>query len=81
MSTIYLLALAGVGLAILMATAEAVRSVSRKPQWSRSVFAKPSLQAVETIDRRQAQLPFVGKDRRKSAVSEAEAAAASRRAA
>lgn len=81
MSMIYLVALVGVGIALLMVTAEAVRSVSRRPQWSQPVFAKSSFHLVETVDRRQSQLPFVGTDRRSSASTEAESRPSLQRAA
>ncbi len=81
MSMIYLVALVGVGIALLLATVEAVLSVSRRPKWSQPVFAKSSFHLVETVDRRQSQLPFVGKDRRDSAATEAESEVPLKRAA
>jgi len=61
METIYLLSLGG--LAVILVCLEAVIAVSRRPTWSR---AKASLRLVDTIDRRQMQLPFVGVDRRQT---------------
>lgn len=81
MSMIYLVALVGVGIALLLVTVEAVRSVSRRPEWSRPVFAKSTFRLVETVDRRQSQLPFVGTDRRGPATPEAEPEAALKKAA
>ena len=60
-STLYLIALGAVGLALLGALVEAVTSVSRKPQWA-SVHA--GLRLVHSNDRRRRDLPFVGADRR-----------------
>ncbi len=68
MSVIYLLALVAVGLAIAALTLESVLSVSRKPRWAHPI-AGPSLRVVATADRRQHDLPFVGPDRRQSAVA------------
>jgi hypothetical protein len=63
LSFIYLVALWGVGIAIVAVMLDAVISVSRAPSWK--TMARPrTLQLVETEDRRTQQLPFVGKDRR-----------------
>ena len=66
MSILYLLALVGVGIALIAALVEAVLSVSRKPDWS----ASPThLHLVSTVDRRAQQLRFVGADRRSAATA------------
>ena len=80
MSILYLIALAGVALALMAMLYEAVASVGRKPHWMRpaaaglagtaedpaSPQAATGLQLVETADRRAMELPFVGQDRRQS---------------
>jgi len=65
LSVIYLIALVVVGLAIVALTLDTVLSVSRKPRWGESL-ARPMLYAVPTVDRREADLPFVGADRRQA---------------
>jgi hypothetical protein len=65
LSQIYLVALIVVALALLAGLAEAIWSVSRKPTWGE---AAPELTLVETVERRQQNLPFVGRDRRRAAV-------------
>jgi hypothetical protein len=95
MSILYLIALAGVALALMAMLYEAVASVGRKPHWMRpatagltgagddpaeSLQAAPALQLVEAADRRAMELPFVGQDRRQSSRA-AERAASARRAA
>lgn len=95
MSILYLIALAGVALALLALSYEAVVSVSRKPHWMRPAAASavtagkephapseatPPLQLVESADRRTMELPFVGQDRRAVAQT-ARAETAPRRAA
>jgi hypothetical protein len=61
LSTLYLLALCGVGLALLAVAVEAIVSVTRKRPWP---TAPSRLVLVETLDRRRQALPFVGEDRR-----------------
>lgn len=61
METIHFLSLGGLAVILTLVCLDAVISVSRRPTWSR---VKVSLQLVDTIDRRQMQLPFVGVDRR-----------------
>lgn len=61
MSIVYLVALTAVYVVFLGVLYEAVVSVSRKPVWTSSA---PKLGLVETVDRREYQLPFVGQDRR-----------------
>ncbi len=61
MSIVYLVALTAVYVVFLGVLYEAVISVSRKPVWSTSA---PRMSLVETVDRREQQLPFVGQDRR-----------------
>ena len=62
MSIVYLIALTAVFGMILAAMAEAVAAVARKPVWQAARV--PSLQLVETVDRRTQSLPFVGAERR-----------------
>lgn len=64
MSIVYLIALTAVFAMILAAMAEAVAAVSRKPMWQAARM--PSLQLVETTDRRTQNLPFVGTERRQA---------------
>lgn len=61
MSALYLMALIGVGVAILSAAWEAVSSVARPSRWESPMRA---LVLVRTVDRREQSLPFVGSDRR-----------------
>lgn len=63
MSIVYLVALSAVCVIFFGVLYEAVVSVSRKPVWASSM---PKLSLVETVDRREQQLPFVGEDRRQS---------------
>ncbi|MEQ1805645.1 MAG: hypothetical protein ABL900_09730 [Burkholderiaceae bacterium] len=62
MSTLYLIALAAVCVAILGALIEAVLSVSGSKAWP---ARRPILTLATTIDRRGQNLPFVGEDRRR----------------
>lgn len=64
MSWIYGLLLLGVGVAVLAAAIEAMLVVTRRPRWPTGSTSRP-LTLVETSDRRQETLPFVGADRRK----------------
>jgi len=66
MSTIYVIALACVALVVLAAMLDAVIAVSRKSTWGSS---RPRLLVVSTSERRQSDLPFVGRDRRRAATS------------
>lgn len=68
MSTLYLLAMSSVGIAILFAVMESVLSVSRRPNWQSARFA-PALAVVNTGDRRTMQLPYVGQERREAIAS------------
>lgn len=61
----YLMALIAMAVALLAWIGEAVWSVSRKPAWDKPVR---DLTLVTTVDRRQQNLPFVGRDRRRAAV-------------
>jgi hypothetical protein len=63
LSFIYLVALWGVGIAIVAIMIDAVISVSRPPSW-KTMTGPRTLQLVETEDRRTQQIPFVGVDRR-----------------
>jgi hypothetical protein len=72
LSTIYLIALTGVSLALLGALAESVWSLTRNPVWSEP---RQFLRAVTTMDRRQHPLPYVGVERRRAA-AQAQAKAA-----
>jgi len=61
MSMLYLLTLAGVAVAMIALTWDAVRSVSRAPDWGRL----PVRHAMPLDDdRRRQSLPFVGQERR-----------------
>ncbi|MCG3188239.1 MAG: hypothetical protein LKCHEGNO_00166 [Burkholderiaceae bacterium] len=64
MSALYLMALAGVAVAIVGLAWDAVTSVARRPPWESSLRA---LTLVRTADRREHALPFVGGERRASA--------------
>lgn len=61
-----MLALVGVGLAIVALTLDSIVSVSRKPRWSEGI-ARPMLRVVPVVERREQALPFVGADRRQPA--------------
>lgn len=61
MSNLYLLALSGVGLVLLALVADAVISVSRKPNWT---VQHHHLTLVDTAERRTNSLSMVGRDRR-----------------
>jgi hypothetical protein len=65
MTLIYSLLMIAVGLAVLAVGIDAIVSVTRRPCWHTSP-TRPMLSAIETVDRRQAQLPYVGVDRRKA---------------
>lgn len=67
MSSLYLAMLCGVAIALLWAIADAVLSVSRKPDWS---IPKRPLALVETVERRSQSLPFVGGERRQDRAAE-----------
>jgi len=67
MSLLYVLLLALVSVAIVAVSIDAVLSATRKREWQVPRFAAPQLTAVETVDRRHEQLPFVGTDRRLAA--------------
>lgn len=66
MSAIFLLALLGVGLAIVALTLDSIVSVSRKSRWTEGL-ARPMLHVVPVVERREQALPFVGADRRRRA--------------
>ena len=68
MSTLYLIGLSGVCLAVLALMLEAVVSVTRKPKWS---LPTHRLQLVATEDRRTQELPFDGAERRNQQDAEA----------
>jgi hypothetical protein len=63
LSTLYLLALCGVGLLLLAAVVEALLAVSRKPDWT---VRTRRLRLVHAVDRRSQAAPFVGAERRGS---------------
>ena len=65
LSTLYVLVLIGVALMVLAGLIEAVIAVSRKPDWQSKALT-PRLSLVSTDDRRSAQLPYVGVDRREA---------------
>jgi hypothetical protein len=66
-SFIYLIALVAVGAIIVCATVEAVLAATRKPCWE--LPRRPALGAVETVDRRRQDLPFVGQERRRDRIA------------
>ena len=76
MSIVYLIALAAVCVVFSGVLLEAVASVSRKPVWPSTPH---TLALVETVDRREHQLPFVGQERREAEVETDSAEPALRR--
>jgi hypothetical protein len=70
LSFIYLAALVGVGIAIVFSLAEAVLSVSRPAEWKRNP-QEAFVQLVKSEERRTQQLPFVGTERRQTAIQRA----------
>ncbi|MCU0774715.1 MAG: hypothetical protein MUC74_09440 [Ideonella sp.] len=65
MSFLYALLLAAVGAMIVAEAAAVVRRLSAPPPWLRTPTSlRPSLVRVETQERRQQALAFVGRDRR-----------------
>ena len=80
MSTLYVIALAAVFVALIALIADAVVSVSRRPTWT--LVQRPRLTVVPTVDARQQHLPFVGRERRRAGTAvEAEVPAEQRRSA
>ncbi|MGE5115060.1 MAG: hypothetical protein ACM3N6_01070 [Betaproteobacteria bacterium] len=69
LSNLYVLTLAGVGVAVLALIWDAVISVSRKAPWEAT---RPDLSVVATQERRAQDLPFVGRDRRGADADSAE---------
>lgn len=67
MATLYIALLALVAIAILADGISAVVDVSRKPVWAAG--EQRFLAVVEVTDRRAEPLPFVGQDRRQSAIA------------
>ena len=63
LSTLYLITLVGVSAAVLALLWDAVVSVSRRPDWDR---VRSTFSIVPTIERRTYDIPFVGRDRRRS---------------
>jgi len=70
MSTLFSLAIVLFSVVMLAVMLDAVISVSRKPSWMLEPAATLQLTVIEGVDRREGRLPFVGADRRKSAVVE-----------
>ncbi len=70
MSLLYSIALLGVTVMILCALIEAIKALHKKPTWTAQ---RLGLSVVETVDRRQDGLPFVGADRRVAAAGDAAA--------
>ena len=70
MSIVYLVALTAVCVVFLGVLLESLVSVARKPVWPSTPH---TLTLVQTLDRRDQQLPFVGHERRDA---EAEAGSA-----
>ncbi len=81
MSFLYLIALAAVAVALIATLVDALRAVSRRPDWSVARRFESSLSLVHTEDRRREQLPYVGVDRRAPAAGSADEAADLKRAA
>ena len=62
LSTVYLIALCAVGVALIAALLDAVLAVSRRREWQ---VERPTLMMLVTAeDRRTRALPFVGSERR-----------------
>ena len=61
LSTVYLLALCAVGVALIAALLDAVLAASRRREWQ---VERPTLMLVTAEDRRTRALPFVGSERR-----------------
>ena len=61
LSTVYLIALCAVGVALIAALLDAVLAVSRRREWQ---VERPTLMLVAAEDRRTRALPFVGSERR-----------------
>ena len=64
MFTIYFFALVGVTVIILAVMFDSILTVSRPAKWARY---EPALMAVETVDRRTQEVPFIGSERRDAA--------------
>lgn len=62
MSIFYLVTLIGVGAMLLLMVIDAMRRVSRRPDWR---IADRPLRMGQQADRRLQGLPFVGRDRRR----------------
>ena len=61
LSTVYLIALCAVGVALIAALLDAVLAVSRRREWQ---VERPTLMLVTAEDRRTRALPFAGSERR-----------------
>jgi hypothetical protein len=70
MSTIFLLALIAVTAVIVAVLLDTVIAVSRPASWESGA---PRLFAVQTVDRRTHDLPFIGTERRGAAQDDAAA--------
>jgi hypothetical protein len=70
MSTLFSLAIVLLSVAMFAVMLDGVVSVSRKLSGALETSGTKQLTVVERIDRRQGLLPFVGADRRKSAIDE-----------
>jgi hypothetical protein len=83
MQSVYLITLVGVAVAIVAALVEAIAALRRPRVWQTARMAAPStLELVETVDRRERELAFVGAERRRAgAAVEADAPATVREAA
>lgn len=71
MEALYLIALVAVSVAIIATVADAVMSVSRKPQWAHAHYSmfstgETTLTLVESECRRKEQMSFVGQCRRQA---------------
>jgi hypothetical protein len=70
LSTLYVMALVAVFVALIALIADAVVSVSRQPHWT--LVQRPRLTVVPTVDARQQDMPFVGRERRRAGTAVAD---------
>lgn len=66
MLSLFAFALVGVGAMIVAVTVATVLSVSRRRRWTLHKTPQPSWAPLQPEDRRRAQLPFVGQERRRA---------------
>jgi anti-sigma-K factor RskA len=67
MGLIYVVALSAFAFLAIVIMIDTALTLATKPVWARvpKHQSRPMLAAVETVERRQQQLPFVGVDRRR----------------